>query len=166
VESAASAAERGVDPYATISGSAVASQPGPPGRARTARASLGLALALALERSGLDGWPPAAVIADASGAAERDAAEAEAIERVLGPEPLVTSLKGATGSCAATSGLAGVMAAASALRTGVLAPTANVTDVIGNVNLVTRPTALPPGAVAVNATTTSGGAACVVLSSP
>jgi 3-oxoacyl-[acyl-carrier-protein] synthase II len=165
VESAASAAERGVDPYATISGSAVTSQPGPPGRPRTARASLGRALALALERSGLDARPPAAVVADASGAPARDAAEAEAIERVLGPEPLVTSLKGATGNCAA-SGLAGVLAAASALRTGVLAPTANVTDVIGNVNLVTRPTPLPPGAVAVNATTTSGGAACVVLTRP
>ena len=81
VESAASAAERGVDPYATISGSAVTSQPGPPGRARTARASLGRALALALERSGLGGRPPAAVVADASGVAARDAAEAEAIER-------------------------------------------------------------------------------------
>ncbi len=101
VESAASAAERGVDPYATISGSAVTSQPGPPGRARTARASLGRALALALERSGLGGRPPAAVVADASGVAARDAAEAEAIERVLGHGPLVTSLKGATGSCAA-----------------------------------------------------------------
>jgi 3-oxoacyl-[acyl-carrier-protein] synthase II len=166
VESAAGAAERGVDPYATIGGSAVTSQPGPPGRARTARASLGRALALALERSGLGGRPPAAVVADASGAAARDASEAEAIERVLGPEPLVTSLKGATGSCAATSGLVGVLAAASALRTGVLAPTANVTDAIGNLNLVTRPTPLPPGAVAINATTTSGGAACVVLTRP
>jgi 3-oxoacyl-[acyl-carrier-protein] synthase II len=166
VESAASAAERGVDPYATISGSAVTSQPGTPGRASAARASLGRALALALGRSGLDGRPPAAVVADASGVAARDAAEAEAIERVVGPGPLVTSLKGATGDCAATSGLAGVLAAASALRSGVLAPTANVADVIGNVNVVTRPTPLPPGAVAVNATTASGGAASVVLTRP
>lgn len=163
VESEAAAARRDATPYATVAATALTSQPGSPARVSEDGRSLRRALASVVRTLGR---PPVAVVGAAAGVLALDRAEAAAIADVLGDGPVVTSLKAATGECSASSGLAGVLVAADALRRGVLVPTAGVEDPLPGIALATRPTELPGGPVAVNAMTTGGGSACVALSAP
>jgi 3-oxoacyl-[acyl-carrier-protein] synthase II len=108
---------------------------------------------LAIEDAGLRPDEIAHVNAHGTSTAPGDAAEAEAIRRVLGPSrPLVTSIKGATGHSFGAGGAVEAVAAALTIRERVVPPTAGLEnqDPAVDLDLPRRPASWVPGPVLSN----------------
>lgn len=127
VESATSAAARGVPIYGVIAGYAATFDPAPgsarpPGLARAIRAALADA---GIAADGID-----VVFADAAAVPELDRAEAAALREVFGPYGVpVTAPKAGTGRLYAGAGALDVATALLALRARVIPPTPEVSQV-------------------------------------
>ncbi|MFF4403284.1 ketosynthase chain-length factor [Streptomyces sp. NPDC001262] len=130
VESAAAAAERGAgEGYGTILGHAAGFDP-PPGSER--EPALRRTVERALADADLGPSDVDVVFADASGVAERDRAEAEAISAVFGPRAVpVTAPKTLTGRLYGGGAALDVATALLALRDGVIPHTVGPTRVAG-----------------------------------
>lgn len=123
LETAESAAERGVRPYGEIAGYAATfdSRRGP---------NLGRAAALALADAGMSAADIDVVFADAAGRPDLDAAEAEALRGLFGPGGVpVTAPKTMTGRLYAGGGSLDVAAALLSITHDVIPPTVNVREV-------------------------------------
>ncbi len=125
LENGESARERGAAPYAEVTGWGLASSPSPPtGWPADPRGFL-LALERAMRMAGV--MPPDIdlIQAAANGGVKLDALEAAAYGRIFGEgrcQPLITSLKGATGEIFASGGIRAAALALS-VREGVVPPT-------------------------------------------
>jgi 3-oxoacyl-(acyl-carrier-protein) synthase len=109
--------------YGTTNDAYDAKQPTPNGD------QLARAMALALERAGVDAGGIDAIFADAAGVPEADAAEAQAIKDVFGKRATkipVTAPKTMVGRLYAGSGTLDGAAAVLAMRDGLLPPTINL----------------------------------------
>jgi 3-oxoacyl-(acyl-carrier-protein) synthase len=109
--------------YGTTSDAYDAKRPTPNGD------QLARAMALALERAGLDAGAIDAIFVDAAGIPEADAAEVQAIKDVFGARATkipVTAPKTMVGRLYAGSGALDVAAAVLAMRDGLLPPTINL----------------------------------------
>lgn len=121
IESAASAAARGVSGYGVLAGYAATFDPKPgsgrpPGLARAIRA--------ALADAGVSEGEIDIVFADAAGVPELDRAEAAALREVFGPYGVpVTAPKAGTGRLYSGAGALDVATALLALRAGLIPPT-------------------------------------------
>jgi len=127
VESASSAAARGVPGYGTIAGYAATFDP-PPGSGRPP--GLTRAISGALADAGVAADDVDVVFADAAGVPALDAAEAASLREVFGHRGVaVTAPKAGTGRLYAGGGALDTATALLALRAGVIPPTPGVSRV-------------------------------------
>jgi 3-oxoacyl-[acyl-carrier-protein] synthase II len=137
LEAAESACERGAVPYAEVTGWGLSSSPARP----TAWPDDPRGFLLSLERAlRMAGAAPAdidLIQAAANGGRHPDAMEAAAYERLFGvrAEPLITSLKGATGEIFASGGIRAAALALS-LREGIVPPVVGLKDPLSSLPFV------------------------------
>ncbi len=110
LEDAASAAARGRRPYATVAGIGAAGDTVATNAWPSATGAIERTIGLALEDAGIPADRVDVVYASANGAPGLDEVEAEALYRIFGDRPLVTSIKGAIGESGAASAAACVAA--------------------------------------------------------
>ncbi|MCS0639614.1 ketosynthase chain-length factor [Streptomyces sp. LP05-1] len=125
LEDAEAARERGAGHYGRLAGYAATFDPGP---GRGGEPGLRRAAELALAEAGVTPADVDVVFADASGVAELDRLEAEAVNAVFGAGAVpVTAPKTMTGRLAAGGASLDVAAALLSIRDSVIPPTVNVT---------------------------------------
>jgi 3-oxoacyl-[acyl-carrier-protein] synthase II len=123
------ARERGVSPYCEISGWGLASSPSPATGWPDDPKGFLLSLERALRKAGVAPLEIDCIQAAANGGVDHDALEAAAYVRVFGggdAQPLITSIKGATGEIFASGGIRAAALALS-IREGVVPPVAGLT---------------------------------------
>jgi len=124
LESAESAAERGVQVYGKLAGYAATFDPAP---GSDAEPGLRRAIELALAEAGVSATDVDVVFADAAGVPELDRREATALAQVFGPYGVpVTAPKTMTGRLYAGGGSLDLAAALLSIRDSVIPPTVNV----------------------------------------
>ncbi len=131
VESLASALERGVEPLAEVVGYGVSQDAFDLNRPPADGAGAILAIRRTLADAALDATAIDAVNAHGTGTQAGDIAEAAALRTVLGAACAripVSSLKGAIGHTMAAAGALEAIAAIATCRTGIVPPTANLTE--------------------------------------
>ena len=169
VESADHAEARGAPQvYAEVLGYGATNDAHHPKRSPADGTQLGKAIALALERAGIGADEVDAVIADAAGVPEADAAEAQAIREVLGSEVPVTAPKSMVGRLYGGGAPLDVASAVLAMRDGVLPPTINLDSPAEGLDLdfVTEPREAELRTVLVNARGFGGFNSALVLRRP
>lgn len=164
LESTGHAEQRGAVAHARLQGWGMTSDASPdalPGSS----SDFAAAMRLAVERSGLRSDDIGLVVAAASGVAISDRAEAQAIGEVVGSSTPVTAPKSLTGETLGGAGLVGAVTAMLALERGQLAPTANLSQPLGDVPLahVLEPTTADVRHCLVNAVGIGGNYVSVVL---
>ncbi|MFG2718542.1 ketosynthase chain-length factor [Streptomyces sp. NPDC048416] len=133
LEDAAAARERGAHRYGRLAGYAATFDPGP---GREGEPGLRRAAELALARAQMTPADVDVVFADASGVAELDRLEAQAVNAVFGPGAVpVTAPKTMTGRLAAGGASLDVAAALLSIRDSVIPPTVNVTELAEGISL-------------------------------
>jgi 3-oxoacyl-(acyl-carrier-protein) synthase len=169
VESADHAEARGAPQvYAEVLGYGATNDADHPKRPTSDGTQLARAMTLALERAGIGADEVDAVIADAAGVPEADAAEAQAIREVLGNEVPVTAPKTMVGRLYGGGAPLDVAAAVLAMRDGVLPPTTNLDSPAEGceLNFVTEPRQAELRTVLVNARGFGGFNSALVLRRP
>jgi 3-oxoacyl-[acyl-carrier-protein] synthase II len=124
LEAEESAQERGVEPYATLTGWGLGASPAPPTAWPGDPGGFLRTIERALKMAGADPGGIDMISAAANGGRNPDALEAEAYERLLAggvAKPLITALKGATGEIFASGGIRAAALALS-LREGIVPP--------------------------------------------
>jgi 3-oxoacyl-[acyl-carrier-protein] synthase II len=138
LEAVEHARERGASPYCEISGWGLASSPSPPTGWPEDPKGFVLSLERALRMAGAAPQEIDCIQAAANGSIKPDALEAAAYERVFGDgntQPLITSIKGATGEIFAGGGIRGAALALS-IREGVVPPIAGLTTPMNSLPFV------------------------------
>jgi len=169
VESADHAEARGAPQvYAEVLGYGATNDADHPKRSTADGTQLGRAITLALERAGIGADEVDAVIADAAGVPDADAAEAQAISEVLGNGVPVTAPKTMVGRLYGGGAPLDVAAAVLAMRDGVLPPTTNLDSPAEGLDLdfVTEPREAQLRTVLVNARGFGGFNSALVLRRP
>ncbi|XVV07383.1 beta-ketoacyl-[acyl-carrier-protein] synthase family protein [Actinosynnema sp. CA-248983] len=126
LEKASRARARGARPYATLAGAGLSADahdmtaPAPDGQVR--------ALQEALRTARLNPHDVTHINAHAPGTRVGDRVEASAILAAVGPHPLLTATKSATGHCIGGAGAVEAAFTALTIHHGVIPPTLNLTD--------------------------------------
>lgn len=166
LEADASARARGARIYGAVLGVGASSAAVPLNAWPSDPRVLARTMRLALDEAGVDAADVAAIYASANSTTVLDHAEADAIAAVFGTrDVLVTSIKGATGECAA-SGAAACAAALLCGEAGLVAPTAGLTEpdpTCAHLRIPTTATPLPGRFILVNSFASGGATYSVVL---
>ena len=153
LESARSATRRGVQPLARIAGLAAGSDPAGLTAITPDGAPLAEVMKLALRRGGYNPENLAAIMAHGTATLANDAAEAQAIHRILGRracEVPTVSVKGFLGHLLGAAGAVETALSALAIRDRRLPGNRTLIEpdpALGNLNLPGQPVDLPPGPV-------------------
>ncbi|MFH2075741.1 MAG: beta-ketoacyl-[acyl-carrier-protein] synthase family protein [Pseudomonadota bacterium] len=159
------ARERGVTPYAEVTGWGLSSSPARPTAWPANHRGFLLALERALKMAGAAPAEIDLIQAAANGGRDSDALEAAAYEELFGracAKPLITSLKGATGEIFASGGIRAAALALS-LREGTVPPVVGLKDPLCGLPFVGETRRGPVKRALLSGISFGGTYACLVL---